>query len=637
MVRVNEELRLTIGIDNPDGRAVSLRIEDPGLPAFDRVHSLSTEPGGALFRWAPLSSQTGTHTLTFILTDEGGGTEYDRATVLFDVQPSADAAPVFVSPGAGGTFDLERDPCVTFDVEVRDDDSATVEIGSRAELPDRATLANSGSKTATFDWCPTPDQVGSSERWTVQLFADDGDHPRVEHDYIVVLRSGPKDGCPGASPSITIDSPRTGEAITSGTTYPVEVTVTDDRGLRDAPLLYYTLTEPADPTMPDVTEFEQATFESAGGDSFVARIPNLELAEGAMQQVFFLVSATDNDDASGSACDHRADSTLLSFFAVGGMPPDGSLAECEFCTSSTECTSGICAATASGGRCADSCSGDGVCDMGSCGATVTTEGGARAGCGPSRDVCGGTSTGTCTDDGREPNDTVSQATPYAGPYSDGQICAGDDDWFSFSVPNGQRLTVTLADAVFSAGDLDLSLQNSAGAIVDTSAGIASTEEVELCNSGSTATFYARIFGYGGDENSYSLTSTTAPDASGCCIDDAFENDDTQATARSVTFSPITGGQRASFDGSVCPGDSDWIAIPVTAAGRLEIDLVFTHADGDIDIALYNPMGTRLASGLSVTDDESIAVSVTATGTYALRVYGYSRGNVYLGEVRRLAP
>lgn len=629
-VRVNEELRLTLGIDNPEGRAVAVRIEDPMLPSFDRVHSLSTEPGGALFRWAPLSSQAGRHELVFVLTDGGSG-EYDRETVSIEVLPSEDAAPVFVRPGAGGTYDLEREPCVTFDVEVRDDDSTTVDIGNRGSLPERATLANSGAKRATFDWCPTPDQVASSERWTVQLFADDGDHPQVEHDYIIVLRSGPKDGCPGAAPVVSVTSPRAMEAITSGTTYPVEVTVTDDMGLRDPPLLYYSLTAPDDPTKPDVTAFEQVTFEPTEGDDYVARIPSLGLAEGEMEEVFFLVSATDNDDPSGSICDHRTDTTVTSFFAVGGTPPDGSLAECAYCTGSTECDSGICAATASGGRCVDSCSGGGACDMGTCGATVTTEGGTRAGCGPSREICGGGG-GTCTDDSREPDDSTGTATPYSSRITDGQICAGDSDYFSFSVGRGERVIVSAEFATLD-GDLDLELSDGAGTIVDTSAGVTDTERVEYCNADASTTLYARVFGYGGDENSYTLDAAVMPDSAGCCMDDRFEDDDTRMTARSVTFS---GGSpdMAAFDGTVCSGDDDWIAIPMTGPGRIEADLVFVHADGDIDMALFDPSGVRLASGASVTDDEALGVDVSSAGTYALRVYVFGSGNTYLGEVRR---
>lgn len=629
-VRVNEILMVTIAIDNPEGRAVELRVEAPDLPMFDRVHSLSTEPGGAVFRWAPISSHVGTHELTFILSGSGGGSELDRETALVEVLPSSDSAPVFVRPGAGGTYDVEREPCVQFDVEVRDDDSTDVDIGTRTEPPEGATLANSGPRRATFDWCPTPDQIAAAERWTIQLFADDRDHPRVEHDYIVVLRSGPKEGCPGAAPVISVERPAMGEAITSGTSYPIEVSVSDDMGLRDAPLLYYTTSAPADPSMPDVTEFEQATFEPGEGGRYVARVPPLGLAVGAMQEVWFLVSATDNDDPSGSLCDHRTDSAVVSFFAVGGMPADGSLRQCDFCTASTECASGICATAAGGARCVDACS-ETDCATGLCGATVTTEGGTRAGCGPVSDVCGGGG-GSCTDDAREDDDSSGTATTYTSPITDGQVCGGDEDYFAISVPSGNEVTVTLDGFVHADGDLDLEVRGADGMILGTSASVRDVETVSYCNGAASTTLTARVFGFGMDQNAYSFRADVAPDPAGCCVDDPGEDDDARTSARAASFV----GDVASVDGTVCPGDDDWIAIPMDGPGTIEVLVLFTHAMGDIDVALHDPAGTRLASSVTLSDDEMLSVDVAGGGTYALRVYGFGLrgGNDWIAEITR---
>lgn len=629
--RVNEELRIAIAIDNPSARPVALSLEGPMLPSFDRVTTLSTSPSGGTFTWVPLSSHVGSHELTFVLGAPGGG-EYDRQSVLVTIEPAADAAPVFVRPGAGGTYDLTVSPCVTFDVEVRDDDSERVEIGTRSDPPAGATLANAGDKRATFDWCPTPDQVGASERWTIELFADDGDHPPVEHDYVVVLRSGPaRSGCPGSPPVVTIRSPLMNERVVSGSTYPVRVTVTDDMGLRDPPLLYYTTTEPENPSAPDVTEFQLATFTDDGGGSFTARIPSLGLAEGMEAAVFYLVSATDNDDPSGSACDHRTDTELVRFIAVGGPRPDGSLAECEPCSASSECASGICAATAGGGRCVDSCSGSGVCDAGECGATVTTEGSTRAGCGPARDLCG-SGTGSCADDPREPNDSIAAATPYTGPITDGRICAGNDDYFRISVPGGHRVTVTVDGFVHAAGDLDLELRSSTGTILGSSASVRDVESVNYCNAGAATSVYARVYGYGSSQNSYSLRADVAPDPGGCCTDDGFEEDDTQAEARSVSFVDDV----AQFEGVVCGADDDWIAVPMSGPGRIEILVGFTHASGDVDLTLYGPTGVYVAGSYGVGDWESIDAMVSGGGTYALRIFAYGDGNPegYVGEIRR---
>ncbi len=191
-----------------------------------------------------------------------------------------------------------------------------------------------------------------------------------------------------------------------------------------------------------------------------------------------LGGATDNDDASGAACDHRADSALRTFVARGGGG-GGVLPGCDPCSGSTQCASGLCATDPSGSVCVEACSGDGVCDGGGeCGSTVTTEGGVRAGCGPTDVACGGAG-GECTDDGREPDDTLATARPYTGPIS-GQICADDADFSSLSVVAGTRVTVTLDGFSHASGDLDLQLLDGSGTILGTSENTTDSERVEHC-------------------------------------------------------------------------------------------------------------------------------------------------------------
>ena len=183
------------------------------------------------------------------------------------------------------------------------------------------------------------------------------------------------------------------------------------------------------------------------------------------------------------------------------------------------------------------------------------------------------------------------------------------------------------------GDLDLELRSAAGIILDTSAGISSTETAEFCNSGASASFYGRVFGYLTAQNSYNFTATVAPDPDNCCTVDPGEEDDTQGAARSVMYVSDV----ANFDGTWCTGDDDWVEIPMSGPGTIEVNLVFIDAEADIDIALHSPSGTRLASSTSVSDDESFSHDVGAAGTYALRIYGVGSGAAdYLGEIRRTA-
>ncbi len=97
--------------------------------------------------------------------------------VDFLLQPyveHADSAPIFLRPGPGGTFDLSRDPCVHFDVEVRDDDSAEVALSVEgapegARRPAEPTCS-CGTRAATpavrarRAW-PCASAAGASPRW----------------------------------------------------------------------------------------------------------------------------------------------------------------------------------------------------------------------------------------------------------------------------------------------------------------------------------------------------------------------------------------------------------------------------------------------------------------------------------------
>lgn len=606
------------------GDELTFAFEAPeGLPAFRSTASIrGTARAGGEFRWTPLASHVGTREIIIQLLD--GGTVVAETPLLVTVSSSEDAAPIFLRPGAGGTFDLTEEPCILIPIEVRDDDSARVTIEADDLLPEGASIAQTDDKIAELMWCPTGDQIATSERYTLSLAADDGTR-RTVLDYIAVLRGDAKPGCPGEAPVVNIVSPGEGDRVAGGSGYAVRASVTDDMGLRDAPLLFYSTAAPDDPTDPDITTFEQVVMRPSG-DEWTGRIPSLPLEEGMSETLYVVVSATDNDDGSGASCDHRTDSTLLTFEALSGS--GGELEGCDPCSASAECASGLCASDPSGGRCVPSCSGGGACEVGSCGATATTEGSVLAGCGPIEDVCDGGGGGTCTDDSRENNDTRATASMYGSPISDGQICPMDDDFFRVSVAAGERVTVALTGFVHAEGDLDLQIQDGTGSIVATSASTSNMETANYCFA-TAGMAYARVFGYSGAANSYALRIDKAPDPSMCCVDDANEENDTRATAHSIT---VTGGS-ADFDGTVCPRDDDWYAFNVTAPSQVQVDLVIGETGQDLDLELRDPSGALVGSSRSTTDEESIDVRVTTSGRYTVGVLGFlGASSDYLGSV-----
>ncbi len=612
-VAVNETLTIDLVAENPGSLPLRWAVSGPDLPGFDRVASLAGDARGAQFRWTPLVSHVGEHALTFVATSSAGTA---RATTTVMVTPAADAAPVFLRPGAGATFDLTREPCVAFDVEVRDDDSASVTIGPRSILPMGAVLEQTGPKIAVFSWCPAPDQIEASERWTIALKADDGDHPPTALDFVAVLRAGARTDCPGADPIVALVSPAEGARVTTAAGFDVLATASDAEGLRDAPLLYWTTTMPDDLARPDITLFAQVPF-AADGDRFRARVP-IALAEGEERTVWLLATVTDNDDAAGTLCDHRAETALAAIVAVGGAG-GGSLGLCVACTASLDCASGICAAGAGGGRCLAGCSGAGVsCPSGStCGAVTRIEGAVVDACGDAAAAC--SSLGVCTDDAREEDDARSSATALTAPITEGVICSGDSDWYRIAVGASTRVDVTLDGFVHADGDLDLQLVSDTGAILATSAGIADAETAGICVA-AAGPVYARVFGYGtAGAPRYALRAVTMPGA--CCVDDTFEPDDSRLAPRSAA---------PTFEGTVCPRDDDFLSVDVASASTLTATIVF-DATADLDLELYGPDGTVIASSRGVGDTETITVDVSP-GRHVLRVYGYMGATSdYVGE------
>lgn len=614
---VSETLRIAIPVTNPSGVALRYAFAaEREIPALESVSSISGGPSGGELRWTPLSSHVGTHELTITIASPSGEA-YDQTSVLVEILPSSDSAPVFLEPGAGGTYDLTRDPCVRFHVEIRDDDSPGVEIRARGELPNGASLEQSGGKSADFDWCPSPDQIAAAERWTIALSADDGDHPPVPHDYVVVLRSGGGSGCDGDPPAIELVEPRGGQRVTSGTGYDVVVAVTDDVGLREPPILYYTTETPSDPSRPDVTLFSQALFESEGGDRYRARVPSLGLAVGSSEEVFFVVSATDNDDPTGTFCDHRTETLLNSFFAVGGE--GGGLATCARCVSSLDCDSGICAPSAGGARCLERCAGS--CSGGrECESVTTSEGGRASACTGAGGSVALACTASCTNDANEPNDTRATATPLSRAAS-GQICAGDRDVFRISgARSGAEVAVVLDGFVSRDGDLDLRLLDGDGRILASSAGVSNSESISYCAPNADP-LYAEVFGFLSAANPYNLSVSITPGS--CCVNDALEPDDSVGAGRA-----IVGGD---FEGTLCYGDNDYRTFELTRASRVVVTIV---ADGlaVVDIELYDASGTFIASSSDAGGVLSID-RVLSPGRYAVRIYGYmNEGDDYIGQL-----
>jgi hypothetical protein len=223
----------------------------------------------------------------------------------------------------------------------------------------------------------------------------------------------------------------------------------------------------------------------------------------------------------------------------------------------------------------------------------------------------------CSDAGNEPNDEAAAATSIgAGDQTGLLICQTDpfdEDWYSISVFDGERLHFSIAFD-HNQGNLNLYLYESDGTTqLDSSTGYSSdTEEVDGPRARGDSTFLVRVMASSLDfDVTYDLSVTVDPPI--VCSDDGYEpNDDfNQATPLSLP----------GIDNMImCPGDADVFAVNAVRTDRLNFLLVNESGLGDLDLVIYNDAGVEVGKSTSSgTGAENYSYDVYVDGTYYISV------------------
>jgi hypothetical protein len=237
----------------------------------------------------------------------------------------------------------------------------------------------------------------------------------------------------------------------------------------------------------------------------------------------------------------------------------------------------------------------------------------------------------CAQDTYEDNDTELTGRALApGNYNTMNVCVMDDDFYDIPVNSGDTIAASVT-FMNPEGDIDLRLLNPLGFSVASSGGTGNTESINF-TANLTGTYTLRVYLFtengaiAGNPYSLSLTVTPAMSNPTTCTADALEENDTQAAARSL---PGNSGSNLTS----CTGDDDFYSFALGAGDRIAVNVTFSDAEGDIDIALLNSGGTSVASSAGTADNESLNYTTAAAGTYALRVLlygdaGSAPGNTY---------
>jgi hypothetical protein len=240
IAQVGSELTLELAGSDPDGDRLSYGFAAADLDDLARRAAITQSPSGAgVFRWTPLGADVGRHAVDFTVSDDAHTT---TVTITLDVRSAIGAAtaPVFRQPlGTGTTIDLAHQRCVELDIVVDDEDSTAVQIGQGEPVIEGAELRMGDGLTATWQWCPTREQAAEPRR-TLVLTADDGDNPRTTKPYLIVLRGAAGTDCPGAGPVIA----HTPHDVSSILDLTIDAAISDDTGIKDAPLIYVSTTPP---------------------------------------------------------------------------------------------------------------------------------------------------------------------------------------------------------------------------------------------------------------------------------------------------------------------------------------------------------------------------------------------------------
>jgi hypothetical protein len=604
--QVGAELKFEVRATDAEGDPLtySFTSDVPNLGERAKISRTPTDTG--LFRWTPVASDIGDWYFDFVATD---GDTKTKTTVKVTIRSSigAASAPVFRQPlGTGSTVDLTRTACVELSVVVEDQDTAQLSIDQEEPKIEGATIEAVSGTDANWTWCPTQAQADAESRYTLTLSADDMDNPKTLKNYLIVLRGQVRPNCPGTGPEITHSPADKATSLDVS----ISANIKDDLGLKQAPLMYYSETQPSAPV--DVSQMRQLTMTRSTGDmkngTWIGRIPNpvFDQPSGTAKKLYYVIVADDNDDAQGN-CDHVTTSSTFTMTVTSTGAANAAI--CEPCSADLQCGSDgdLCVRVGTFGtnHCLQACGASGAtsCPSGytcSTSAVTSVNGASARQCVPISGSCSAVDS-SCIDDMYEENDTRAQASLnpelapdlynlVSCPRTDSQTFV-DDDWFKIVVPSDTKIDLSLAGEAIT--DLDLGLYKADGTRLSTSTSPGADEQITKCVG--QGTYYTRIYGFGAAANPYLFQYSTTATTCGTCVDDSLEDDDNRSQARPRSSgNPLTLPYTTTGNKS-CADDDDWYFVKIKNGETVKADLRFAQANSsqDLDLHFYDSSGIDL--------------------------------------------
>jgi hypothetical protein len=635
---VGSQFTLHLTASDPEGDRLTFSFESSIADLDQRAEIRPMGESAAEFVWTPRANDEGLQSIDFIVSD---GSSSARETVAIDVKASeGSGAPVFRKPlGTGSTLDLDAKECLEFDILIQDDDSTQVSLAMADPQIEGAELEQQGPFEGHWRWCPTPDQVAAQQNYLLTLTADDEENPYTLKRYAIYLYRQPRNDCPGSAPVIT----HTPASVTSVQSLVIDAHITDDIGLKEAPVVHWSTTNPGSP--PDLGAMQVAPMLDFEGGDWAAEVPNpvASMPAGTTGTVYYVIAATDRDDTVQD-CNHvtfsPASGVHQMTVTAGGT---GSSELCKACDADAQCgdTDDNCVQIGGVFSCGRSCAVDTDCpDDYKCSLSAMTSvnGVAARQCIPRDFSCAGEQT-TCQDDSYEDNDTrtLASSKPALPPGSYNLVSCNigtqdDEDWFKITLAQESRVTIDLDSAT--SDDLDLQLVSSSGSSLAHSSGVGPDEHIDTCVAAGTAFIHVLAIGTA-HRNPYTLSYTATAGCGAVCTADTNEPDDGSTNAN-VILETALNGTGYTTAGTICPQNEDWYSVHIGAGKTLYATLEFdqTGSGTDLDFNFYRgttdlfPCNEEDFSscddmyGSGSTSNETFEYTAAQAGDYYLVVRGF---------------
>jgi hypothetical protein len=108
-----------------------------------------------------------------------------------------------------------------------------------------------------------------------------------------------------------------------------------------------------------------------------------------------------------------------------------------------------------------------------------------------------------------------------------------------------------------------------------------------------------------------------PTTPATCDDHNIEDNNSAETAWVLTSTGTIPKWQVCY-----PGDIDHYAVNLNKEQTVRFKIEFTHANGDLELVLYDPSGVEIASSRGEDNFEQIEIKVTQSGRYVFAVWGF---------------